>query len=71
MLRGSILNEEIRSKSTAESNSSADMVIGRSEKKGNVEQKNKSKHNAKQSDAICYRCGTKGHKKLDYRYNKK
>ena len=47
------------------------MVIGRSEKKGNVEQKNKGKHNATQSDAICYQCGRKGHKKLDFRYNKK
>ena len=67
VLRGSILNEEISWKASAESNSSAHMVIGRSEKKGNVEQKNKSKHNAKQSD----QCGRKGHKTLDSRYNKK
>jgi len=46
-VRGSILNEEIRRKASGEGSTSAHMVRGRSKKKGNAEQRNRSKSKGK------------------------
>lgn len=71
-VRGSILNEEIRRKSSGESGSSAYNARGRSQKRdaGNRTQ-NRSKSKTKDKDVTCYQCGRKGHKKPDCRYFKK
>ncbi|KAH7420572.1 hypothetical protein KP509_13G012700 [Ceratopteris richardii] len=76
-VRGSILNEEIRSKEGGEGDSSATMVRGKTDKRSNNAQRNKSKRRergnnrkGKSNDVTCYQCGTKGHKKHDCRYYK-
>ena len=53
-VRGSILNEEIKRKVSGENNSSANVVRGRPEKKGNVEQRKRSKSRGKQVEITCY-----------------
>ncbi|KAH7431388.1 hypothetical protein KP509_08G045900 [Ceratopteris richardii] len=57
--------------------SSANMVRGRTDKRSNNAQRNKSKSRergngskGKNNDATCYQCGGKGHKKPDCRYYK-
>ncbi|KAH7438914.1 hypothetical protein KP509_04G036700 [Ceratopteris richardii] len=72
-VRGSILNEEIRRKSSGENSGSAYNVRGRTLKKPNTGNKprNRSKRKEKQQDVSCYQCGRKGHKKPDCRYYKK
>ena len=70
-VRGSILNEEIRRSTSGENRTSANVVRGRSEKKGKGEQRKRSKSKDKHVEITCYQCGQKGHKKPDCRYCKK
>ena len=70
-VRGFILNEEIRRKSSGEGSGSAYNIRGRYDKRNpNVGQRNRSKSRGKgkQQDITCYHCGRKGHKKPDCRY---
>ncbi|MCO5576745.1 hypothetical protein L7F22_030563 [Adiantum nelumboides] len=71
-VRGSILNEEIRRKSSGEGSGTAYHVRGRTEKRNHVANKGKSrsKSKGKSQDITCYQCGRKGHKKPDCRFYK-
>ena len=60
VLRGSMLNEQIRRKASGE---------GRTEKKSENVQRNRSKSKGK-AEVTCYQCGRKGHKKSDCTYYK-
>ena len=72
-VRGSILNEEIRRKSSGSGSNSAYNVRGRDDKRSHNanRQRNRSKSREKQQDVTCFQCGRKGHKKPDCRYFKK
>lgn len=71
-VRGSILNEEIRRKSSGESSSSAYNARGRSQKRDiGSRTQSRSKSKTKDKDVICYQCGRKGHKKPNCRHFKK
>ncbi|KAH7302750.1 hypothetical protein KP509_23G085600 [Ceratopteris richardii] len=71
-VRGSILNEEIKRKASGEDGTSANMIRGRSKKKGSYSERGKrrskergSSSKKQDSDVTCYQCGRKGHKKPD------
>ena len=68
---GSILNEEIKRKSSGEGSGSAYNIRGRYDNRNpNIGQRNRSKgrEKGKKQDITCYQCGSKGHKKPDCRY---
>ena len=72
-LRGSILNEEIKRKSSGEGSGLAYNIRGKYyDRNSNVAQRNisKTRGKGKQQDITCYQCGRKGHEKLDCRYLK-
>ena len=76
-VKGSILNKEIKKKTSGEGGSSANMVRGKTDKRSTYVHKNKSgnkergsSNNGKSKDVTCYQCGKKGHKKPDCRYYK-
>ena len=64
-VRGSIVNEEIRRKFDGEGSGSTNVARGRTEKKSENVQRNRSWSKGK-AKVTCYQCGRKGHKKRDF-----
>ena len=65
------MNEEISRQAIGENKTSANVVRGRTDKKGKGEQRKRSKSKDKQVENTCYQCGRKRHKKPACRYYKK
>ena len=67
--RGSILNEEIRRKTSGEGIGLNNVTRGIIEKQSETVQRNKNKRKGK-AEVTCNQCCRKGHKKPDCRYYK-